>query len=93
MQKKVAEILTIQTMKLPALLPIQTMKLPALLTIQAMKLPMLQDQMILIFMELVYLLSLRLAFVYFLHTTLSSLKLKKLINEKQDQPPKRRHML
>ena len=52
MQKKVAEILPIQAMELPALLPIQAMKLPALLTIQAMKLPALptpppQDQMIL----------------------------------------------
>ena len=56
-QKKVAEILPIQAMKLPALLPVHAMKLPALLTIQAVKLPALptppQDQMILMFMALV----------------------------------------
>ena len=39
MQKKVAEILPIQAMKLTALLLIQAIKLPAILTIQAMKLP------------------------------------------------------
>ena len=70
MQKKVAEILPIQAMKLPALLPIQAMKLPALLTKQAMKLralptPPPQDQMILMSMVLVHLLSLPLVFVYF----------------------------
>ena len=47
MQKKVAEILKIQAMKLQALLTIQAMKLQALLTL----LP--QDQMILMFMTLV----------------------------------------
>ena len=72
-----AEILPVQAMKLPALLP-------ALLTIQAIKLSALptpppQDQMILMSMALVYLLSLPLTFVDFLH--------------KQDQPTKRRHML
>ena len=50
MQKKVAEILPIQPMKLPALLPIQAMELPALLTILT---PLPQDQMILMFMALV----------------------------------------
>ena len=59
----------------------QAMKLQALLTIQAMKLPALptpppQDQMILISMASVYLLSLPLAFVYFLHITLLRLKVK-----------------
>ena len=61
--KKVAGILLIQAMKLPALLPV-------LLTIQAMKLvapPTLpqQDEMILMSMALVYLLSLPLVFVLF----------------------------
>ena len=39
--KKVAEILPIQAMNLPALLTMQAMKLPVLLTMQAMKLPAL----------------------------------------------------
>ena len=82
-------------MKLPALLPIQAMKLPALPTIQAMKLPALpatpppQDQMILMSMALVYLLSLPSVFCVFF----AYLKNKKKDNEKKDQPPKRRHML
>ena len=72
------------------------MKLPALLTIQAMKLPASptpppQDQMILVSMALVYLLSLPLAFVYFSHIILSSLK--NSLVKKKDQPPKRRDML
>ena len=80
MQKKVAEILPIQAMNLPALLPIQAMKLPSLLTIQAMKLealltPLPHDQVILLFMALVKLLCLPLTFVYFFHTT-PSLKIK-----------------
>ena len=67
----------------------QAMKLPVLITMQAMKMPAPpQDQIILISMVLVYLLSLLLVFVYFLHITLSP-KIKKIINEKQDQPPKR----
>ena len=82
MQKKVAEILPIEVMKLPALPPIQAMKVPVLLTIQAMKLPVLptpspQDQMILMSMALACLLSLPLLFVYFLHITPSRLKIKK----------------
>ena len=59
--KKVAEILPIQTVKLRALLTIQAMKLQALPT------PPPQDQMILMYMALVYFLSLPLAFVYFLN--------------------------
>ena len=60
---------------------IQAMKLPALLTSQAMKLPALQtpppqDQIILMSLALVYLLTLPLVFVYFLHITLFSLKIK-----------------
>ena len=47
MQKKVAEILPIQAMNLPALLPIQAVKLQALLT------PLPHDQMIRMFMALV----------------------------------------
>ena len=46
-KKKVAEILAIQAMNLPALLPIQAMKLQALLT------PLPHDQMIRMFMVLV----------------------------------------
>ena len=42
---------------------------------------------------LVYLLPLPLVLVYFLHITLFSRKIKKIISEKQDQPPKRCHML
>ena len=69
------------------------MILPALLTIQAMKLPALptlpqQDQIILMSMTLVYLLSLLLAFVYFFGY--NTFPKKNLINEKQDQPRKRR---
>ena len=53
------------------------MKLPALLTRQAMKLPALptpppQDQMILMSLALVYLLTLPLVFVYFLHIAIFS---------------------
>ena len=40
---------------------------------------------------LVYLLSLPLVFVYFLHIKLPWLK-KEIVNEKQNQLPKRRHM-
>ena len=73
-------------------IPIQAMKVPALLTIQAMKLTTLptplpplppaltppppQDQMILMSMALVCLLSLPLVLVYFLHIALFSLKIK-----------------
>ena len=87
--KKVAEILPMQAMKLPALLSMQAMKLSALLAMQAMKLPALpplppalttvpspQDQMTLISMALVYLLSLLSVFVYFLHITLPRPKIK-----------------
>ena len=70
-----------KAMKLQALITIQAMKIPTLLTMQAMKLPALatpppQDQMILMSMALVYLLSLPLAFLYFLHITLLRLKIK-----------------
>ena len=84
-KKKVVEILPI----LPTSLPMQAMKLPTLPT-PPPPLPSPQDQMILISMGLVFLRSLPLMFVYFLHLTLF---LKKLVNEKQYQPPKRRHML
>ena len=62
------------------MLPIQEMKLPALPT------PPPEDQMILMSMALVYLLSLPLVLVYFLHITLSSLKnssMKKRTNNQQ----------
>ena len=67
-------MLTIEVMILPALLPIQAM-IPALLIIQAIKLMVLptpppQEQIILMSMVLVYLLSFPLVFVYFLHTAL-----------------------
>ena len=85
-----------QAVKRPVLLTMQSIKLPAPLTMQAMKLPASptpppQDQMILMSMALVYLLSLPLAFVYFSHIILSSLKNSSVT--KKDQPPKRRHML
>ena len=83
--KQVVEILPMQAIKLPVPLPIQAIKLPALPT------PPPQDQIILIPMVLVYLLSLPLVFAYFLHITLS-LKIKN-VNEKQDQQPIRRPML
>ena len=70
MQKKVAEILPIQAMKLPALLTMQAMKLQASPTLPP------QDQTILMSMALVYLLSLPWLLVYFLHIRLSSLKIK-----------------
>ena len=63
MQKKVAEILPMQAMKLPAL-AIPPPPLPSALTTP----PPPQDQVILMFMALVYLLYLPLVFVYFLHT-------------------------
>ena len=70
---KKAEILPIQAMKLPAILPMQAMKLPALPTLPP---PLLapQDQMILISMVLLPLLSLPLVFVFFTYITLFSLK-------------------
>ena len=77
--KQVVVILPMQAIKLPVPLPIQAIKLPALPT------PPPQDQIILIPMVLVYLLSLPLVFTYFLHITLS-LKIKN-VNEKQDQQP------
>ena len=69
--KKVAEIPPMQAMKLS----MQAMKLPTLLTMQTMKLPAPtttppQDQMILMLMVLVYLLSLPSVLVYFLHIRL-----------------------
>ena len=74
------------------------MKPPALITMQAMKIPASpttspQDQMILMSMVLVYFLSLPLVFVYFFAYNTFHSKNKRIINEKQDQPPKRRHML
>ena len=66
MQKKVAEILPIQVMKVPALptLPPTTSPAPP------------EDQIILMFIALVCLLSLPLVFVYFLHITFFNLKIK-----------------
>ena len=69
--KKVAERLPIQAMKPLALLPMQIMKLPALPTMQSP-----EDQMELIFIALVYLLFLLLAFAYFLHIKLLELQTK-----------------
>ena len=68
--QKVAGILPIQAMNLSAILPIPAIKLQTQLTMQAMKLPAPptpppQDQMILMSMALVYLLSFPLVFVYF----------------------------
>ena len=84
MQKKVAEILTIQAMKLQALLTIQTMKLQALLT------PLPQNQMILMFMHWYSCYPCIGACVFFAYNTFP--KNKKQTNEKQDQPPKQSHM-
>ena len=78
------------------MLPMQAMKLSAAPTPPTPLPPAPttpQDQMILMSMPLVYLPSLPWTFVYFLHITLFNLKIKKQANEKQDQPPKRRHML
>ena len=69
--------------KVGEILLMQAMKLTALPT-----LPPPQDQMILMSMALAYLLPLPSVFVYFLQITVFS-----LVNEKQDQPPKRRLML
>ena len=69
-EKKVAEILPIQAMKLPPPTPLPPFLPPALIT------PPPQDQMILMSMALVYLQSLPSVFVYFLHITLFSLKIK-----------------
>ena len=78
MQKKVAEILTMQAMKLPTSLPMQAMKLPAPPTLPPPlpTTPSSQDQMILMSIALVYLRSLPSVFMYFLHITLFNLKIK-----------------
>ena len=68
MKKNEADYFNWCKKKLAEMLPIQEMKLPALPT------PPPEDQMILMSMALVYLLSLPLALVYFLHITLLSLK-------------------
>ena len=70
MQKTVAEIQPIQVMKLPVLLTMQAMKLQTLPT------PRSQDQIILMSKVLLYLMSLSLVFVYFLHITRPRLKIK-----------------
>ena len=98
MQIEVAEMLAMQAMKLPALLAMQAIKLPALPTLSPPLPPAITAlpppyPVILMSMVLVYLLSLPLTFVYFLHITLSQAANKKQINEKQDQPPKLRHIL
>ena len=62
------------------------MKLPALPTPP-------QNQIILMSMALVYLRSLPLVYVYFFTYNTFQPKNKKQVNEKKDQPPKRRHML
>ena len=63
MQKTVAQIQLIQVMKLPVLLTMQAMKLQTLPTLLS------QDQIILMSIVLLYLLSLSLVIVYFLHIT------------------------
>ena len=87
--KKVVEIPSMQAMKLS----MQAMKLPALLTMQAMKLPAPvtappQDQMILMFMVLVYLLFLPSVLVYFLHIRLK-IKNKTMIAQRLSMSKKR----
>ena len=85
--QKVAGILPIQAMKLSAILPIPAIKLQAQLTMQAMKLPASstlppRDQMILMSMAFVYLLSFPLVFVDFFAYNTSQPNNKELINEK-----------
>ena len=87
--KKVVEIPSMQAMKLS----MQAMKLPALLTMQAMKLPAPvtappQDQMILMFMVLAYLLFLPSVLVYFLHIRLK-IKNKTMIAQRLSMSKKR----
>ena len=87
--KKVVEIPSMQAMKLS----MQAMKLPALLTMQAMKLPapvtaLPQDQMILMFMVLAYLLFLPSVLVYFLHIRLK-IKNKAMIAQRLSMSKKR----
>ena len=86
---KTSEKLTKDPKRVEAGLPIQALKLPALLKMQAMKLPAPttpppQNQMILMSMALVYLLSLSLVLVYFLHITLLRVKMKNKINHQND---------
>ena len=89
MQKKVAEILPVQAMKLPALLAMQAVKLPALpaplppLPPALITPPPPQDQMILIYMALVCLRSLPSVFVYFFGYNTSQAENKKV--KKQDK--------
>ena len=76
--KKVTEIITMQAMKLPALPTPRPPLLPALLALPP---PLLQalptpSPVILISMALAYLLSLPLAFAYFLHITFLRLQIK-----------------
>ena len=76
--KKVTEIITMQAMKLPALPTPRPPLLPALLALPP---PLLQalptpSPVILISMALAYLLSLPLAFAYFLHVTFLRLQIK-----------------
>ena len=83
MQKKVVEILAMQAMKIPAP-PTLPPPLPQALTAQPP-----QDPVILMPMTLVYLLSLPLAFAYFLHIKLLRLQIKNksmknLINHQND---------
>ena len=85
--QKVAGILPIQAMKLSAILPIPAIKLQAQLTMQAMKLPASstlppRDQMILMSMAFVYLLSFPLVFVDFFAYNTFQPNNKELINEK-----------
>ena len=81
---KKAEILAMKAMKLPA--P------PAVPPPQPRALP-ISPPVIRISMALVDLLSLPLAFAYFFAYNNSQTANKKQVNEKQDQPPKRRYML
>ena len=71
----------------PPLVP-HLLLLPLQVTLCLLPLHMPQGQMILISMALVYLLYLPMVFVYFLHITLLRLKIKKPVNEKQEQSPK-----
>ena len=93
------EILPVQAIKLPALLPIQAMKLPALLTMQAMKLQALTTNTATTRSNDTYIYGvgilsvLAIGVCVFFPYNASQAKNKKTVNEKQDQQPKRGHML
>ena len=93
------EILPVQAIKLPALLPIQAMKLPDLLTMQAMKLQALTTTTATTRPNDTYIYGvgilsvLAIGVCVFFPYNASQAKNKKTVNEKQDQQPKRGHML